>query len=79
MSKSLLTDSNAPSAIPVAVDALFLPDSLSALRAQSALRQRLQLTAAQRAEAESLSPCLGISLQQVYRRLRSGELSLTSK
>lgn len=75
MTKSLLTDSNESSAS----DTLFLPDSLSTLRAQSTLRQRLQLTAAQRAEVESLSPRLAISLQQVYRRLRSGELSLTSK
>ncbi|WP_145964308.1 hypothetical protein [Chromobacterium phragmitis] len=77
MSKSLTTDSNKPSTI--ATDALFLPDSLSALRAQSALRQRLQLTATQRAEVESLSPFLGISVQQVYRKLRSGELSLSTK
>lgn len=79
MTKSLLTDSHESSAIQTSTDALFLPESLTLLRAQSALRQRLQLTAAQREEAENLSPYLGISMQQVYRRLRSGELSLTSK
>ncbi len=66
MTTSLLTDH-------------FLPDALASLRAQSTLRQRMQLTAAQRAEAERLSPFLGISMQQVYRGLRSGELSLTTK
>lgn len=70
MTTSLLTDLN---------ESHFLPDALASLRAQSALRQRLQLTAAQREEAESLSPYLGISLQQVYRRLRSGELPVTTK
>ncbi len=79
MTKSLLTDSHEPGAIQTSIDALFLPESLTSLRAQSALRQRLELTAAQHEEAERLSPYLGISVQQVYRRLRSGELSLTSK
>ncbi len=42
-------------------------------------RQRLNLTPAQRDELERLTVHLGISLQQGYRRLRAGSITLAGR